>query len=107
MNIAWHAWMARTLTGPLTVGDAVNTAIYVVAAGVIHLVAANLIRRRAAHSPPAALMGGDRRHVIHAVGKPLYLIIWLYAAHLASDPILAKLPLDNDLLALRRAADVV
>jgi small-conductance mechanosensitive channel len=107
MSIAWHAWTARTLTGPLTVGDAVNTATYVVAAAVIHLVAAKLIRRRAAHSPPTASMGGVRPHVIHAVGKPLYLIIWLYAVHLASDPILAKLPLGNDFLALRRAADVV
>jgi small-conductance mechanosensitive channel len=107
MSIAWHAWMARPLIGPLTAGDAVNTAIYAVAAGVIHIVAATLIRRRAAHSPPTSAVGSARPHVIHAVGKPLYLIIWLYALHLASDPILAKLPLGNDLLALRRAADVM
>jgi small-conductance mechanosensitive channel len=107
MSIAWHAWTARPVAGPLTVGDAVNTAAYLVAASVVHSAAAYLIRRRLPHSPTTASMGGAQPHVIHAVGKPVYLMIWLYAVHLASDPILAKLPLGTELLALRRAADVL
>ncbi len=115
---AWQVILAKSLWGPITRGDAVAAVMYLFAAALIQVISAHVARRRAAQAPSPPLAGippiagtqplaSAQPHVIHVVGKPLYLIVWLYAVHLACDPILAKLPLGNDFTALRRGADLV
>ncbi|MGH7994145.1 MAG: mechanosensitive ion channel family protein, partial [Limisphaerales bacterium] len=44
-------------------------------------------------------------HVCHAVGKPLYLLIWIYGVYLAATPLLLKLPPDEELHVVREFFD--
>jgi len=44
-------------------------------------------------------------HVFHAIGKPLYLLIWIYGIYLAATPLLLKLPPEEDLHVIREFFD--
>jgi small-conductance mechanosensitive channel len=53
--------------------------------------------------------GGESKelhhHVFHALGKPLYLLIWTYGIYLAATPLLLKLPADEGLHLVRVCFD--
>ena len=91
-QIVWGAinWVDLAATGGLLV--------FVV---IVHGLAAAMLRRKS--RPP----GGPetrqlRHHVLGALGKPLYLLIWIYGVYVAVAPLLIKLP-PNDGLRLIRA----
>lgn len=48
-----------------------------------------------------------RHHVFGALGRPLYVLIWIYGVYLATTPLLLKLPPDEGLDAVRAGFDKV
>ncbi|MDB6084361.1 MAG: hypothetical protein JWN43_2242 [Gammaproteobacteria bacterium] len=81
--------------GPITWVDVVTVLIYLACAVVANVVVAFYVGRRSKSS-------ASRRALVHhqlfaALGKPLYILIWIYGAYLAATPILAKLTPDDAL----------
>ena len=63
-------------------------------------VAAGFIRHKIRQA--AATEGKElHHHVFGALGKPLYLLIWIYGIYLAATPLLLKLPEDEELHVVR------
>jgi small-conductance mechanosensitive channel len=44
-------------------------------------------------------------HILHALGRPLYLLIWIYGVYLAIAPLLVKLPENEELQMIRAFFD--
>jgi small-conductance mechanosensitive channel len=66
----------------------------------IHGLAAAFLRRKTRQA--AATEGKElRHHVFGALGKPLYVLIWIYGIYLAATPLLLKLPADESLRVIR------
>jgi hypothetical protein len=62
--------------------------------------AAAFLRRKTRQA--AATEGRElRHHVFGALGKPLYVLIWIYGIYLAATPLLLKLPADESLHFIR------
>jgi hypothetical protein len=84
--------------GPFSCADLGVTLCFLLAALLLHILAAVIIRRRA--TPPgaaatAATAGkGMRRHLFGALGRPLYVVIWIYGGYFALTPLLLKLKPD-------------
>ncbi len=77
--------------GPLTWGDLGVSLFFVVLVLFVNVVAVSFLRhhRRRAEQQPDG--GGWRQHMIHVVGKPLYVLIWIYGIYLSITPLLLRL----------------
>jgi small-conductance mechanosensitive channel len=70
----------------------------------VHGLAAAFLRRKTRQA--AATEGRElRHHVFGALGKPLYLLIWIYGIYLSTTPLLLKLPADESLYFIRALFD--
>jgi small-conductance mechanosensitive channel len=66
----------------------------------INALAVAFLRRKARQT--AAIGGGQlQHHVFGALGKPLYVLIWICGIYLAAMPLLLKLPPDEELQVIR------
>ena len=66
----------------------------------VHGLAAAFLRRKTRQA--AATAGKElRHHFFGALGKPLYLLIWIYGIYLAATPLLLRLPADEGLRIVR------
>ncbi len=63
--------------GRLTWGGVVTAVLFVALAAIAHSIAAALIRRPMRTWPPETANPGGRTHLLKAIGKPLYFLIWL------------------------------
>jgi len=99
-------------------GPAVNTAVFggvtwtdlgtvlclVLLVLLVHGMAAAFLRHKTRQA--AATEGKElRHHVFGALGKPLYVLIWIYGIYLATTPLLLKLPADESLHFIRTLFD--
>lgn len=77
--------------GPFTWADLAVMLCFLLAALLLHILAAVILRRRATPTVPAAEGKGLRRHLFGALGRPLYVVIWIYGGYFALTPLLLKL----------------
>ncbi|HET9108847.1 MAG TPA: mechanosensitive ion channel domain-containing protein [Steroidobacteraceae bacterium] len=77
--------------GRLTWGGVVTALIFVALALLAHIIAAVLVRRPMQTRPSEAADPGSRTHVLKAIGKPLYLLIWLVSAYFVLSTLLLAL----------------
>jgi small-conductance mechanosensitive channel len=81
--------------GSLSWADLATLLVFVLLALCINGLAAGILAaasRRAKTRPDG---GGWRGQVFRAVGKPAYLLIWIYGAYLAATPLMPRLPSDS------------
>jgi small-conductance mechanosensitive channel len=66
----------------------------------VHGLAAAFLRRKTRQA--AATEGKElHHHIFGALGRPLYVLIWIYGLYLAATPLLLKLPADESLHVIR------
>ena len=90
--------------GPVTWADLGATICFLLFVLLVNGLAIAFLRqktRRAVRTETKEL----HHHVFHAVGKPLYLLIWIYGIYLAATPLLLKLPPDEGLHIIREFFD--
>jgi small-conductance mechanosensitive channel len=80
----------RAIIGPIAVSDLVVTACFVALFFVLHGLAAIFIKHKTgkARAEAKELKG----NLFGALGKPLYLLIWVFGIYLSLTPLLLKLP---------------
>jgi len=95
----------QPLIGSVSAADLYTIGVFITLAVVANAAIAVFLRRRRAaitHSQPA---WHHKTYV--ALGKPLYILIWVYGLYLAMTPLLLKLRPDQGLAALRTAMDLL
>jgi small-conductance mechanosensitive channel len=102
----WGPVAAERIVGSITLADAAIAAFYLLLAVAAHTAAAFYVKRRSGSAVPDPLVDW-RHHVLAALGKPLYIIIWIYGVYFAANPLLMKLPPDEGLAAMRRLMDLL
>jgi small-conductance mechanosensitive channel len=86
--------------GNVTWADGGTVLCLVLLVLLVHSLAAALLRRKTRQA--AATSGKEmHHHVFGALGKPLYLLIWIFGIYLAATPLLLKLPADAGLQVIR------
>lgn len=89
-----------TVYGGVTWADLGTVLCLVLVVLVVHGLAAAFLRRKTRQA--AATAGKElHHHVFGALGKPLYVLIWIYGIYLAATPLLLKLPGDESLHVIR------
>lgn len=97
-------WVRQPAFGPVTWADLEVTLAFLL--GVLGLnFAAVLWLRRQQQQPAGETVIRWRRRLLDALGRPLYLLIWVYGIYLTVTPLLFKLPPDPASQALRRLPD--
>jgi small-conductance mechanosensitive channel len=71
----------------------------------LNLVAFAYVRRKLKQTSDAPADKKMAHHVFHALGKPLYLLIWIYGVYFAITPLLLKMQPDEGLNAVRAFFD--
>lgn len=77
--------------GRLTWGGVVTAVIFVALAVLAHAIAAMLVRRPIKSQPSEVADPGGRTHLLKSIGKPLYLLIWLFSAYFVLSTLLLAL----------------
>jgi small-conductance mechanosensitive channel len=99
------ATVLRPLMGSVTAADLYTAGIFLALAIITNaLIALFLRRRRAAVARTQSIW---HRNTYVALGKPLYIVIWVYGIYVAATPLLLKLRPDQGLAALRAAMDML
>lgn len=80
--------------GPFTWADLAVMLCFLLAALLLHIAAAAIVRRQARPNAPQASGKTLRHHVLGALGRPLYAVIWIYGVYFADTPLLLKLKPD-------------
>jgi small-conductance mechanosensitive channel len=80
-----------TVLGSVTWGDLGVAAIFIVLTLLLNLAAASLLWRRTGASTEPAEAKGFRQLSLRVLGRPLYLLVWIYGLYLASTPMLLRL----------------
>jgi small-conductance mechanosensitive channel len=106
INRVGGATTEHALAGPISVGDVCLVALYLGFAVLLNAVLALILRRRRKVAVARAKPSWHRRAYL-ALGKPLYVLLWVYGAYLAATPILLKLTPDQGLIALRQGMDLM
>ncbi|MGH8291591.1 MAG: mechanosensitive ion channel family protein [Steroidobacteraceae bacterium] len=77
--------------GQLTWGGVLTAVLFVALALLAHAIAASLIRR-SKQAPPSRVADPDARaHLLQALGKPVYLLIWLVSSYFVLSTLLIAL----------------
>ena len=77
--------------GRLTWGGVATAVLFVALALLAHTIAAVLVRRPMRTRPSEPADPGSRTHVLKAIGKPIYLLIWLVSAFFVLSTLLLAL----------------
>ena len=89
-----------TVFGEVTWADLGTVLCLVLLVLLVHGLTAAFLRRKTRQA--AATEGRElHHHVFGALGKPLYVLIWIYGIYLAVTPLLMKLPADESLHFIR------
>jgi small-conductance mechanosensitive channel len=101
----WGPVAAESIVGSITLADAAIALFYLLLAIAAHTAAAFYVKRRSRSAVPDQLVDW-RHHVFAALGKPLYILIWIYGVYFAANPLVMKLPPEEGLAAMRRLMDL-
>ncbi len=91
------------IVGSLRLSEFAVSGFYLALAILLHTIARWYVRHR--QQPPATSEISLIHRVFAAVGKPLYLLIWLFGAYVAAMPLLIQLRPDQGLDAVQRGLD--
>ncbi len=83
----------RPVLGPVAWSDLGAAACIVLFIFLLHAAAAILLRRKARQARDNSKE--LKHHFFGALGKPLYLLIWVYGLYIAAMPVLLKLPAEQ------------
>src|ERR1700730_6226743 len=86
----WGPVAAESIVGSITLADAAIALFYLLLAIAAHTAAAFYVKRRSRSAVPDQLVDW-RHHVFAALGKPLYILIWIYGVYFAANPLVMKL----------------
>jgi small-conductance mechanosensitive channel len=99
---------ARRVLGPVNVSDLAIVAIYLTLALAINAGAALVVRHKSRPTGMAPSSGPAFRHrAFAALGRPLYILIWIYGLYFAATPILMELRPEQGLADVRQTLDVL
>ena len=104
LELLFGAGIHNPVLGPVTWADLGATLCMLLLILAMNGLAVALLRhkvRRAGTADAKEL----HHHVFHALGKPLYLLIWIYGIYLTATPLLLKLPPDEELPVVREFFD--
>ncbi|MGH8150117.1 MAG: mechanosensitive ion channel family protein [Steroidobacteraceae bacterium] len=93
----------RRALGPITWTDVGVTLSFLLLALIANAIAALVVRRRSSHA--VAEEKGVKHHLMGALGKPLYVLIWAYGVYFATAPIFVALKQVRGVDALRGILD--
>lgn len=96
----------RAAFGNFSWADLGATLVLVLLVLLVNVVAVGYIRhklRQSAGSEEKAV----QHHLFGALGRPLYLLIWIYGVYFALTPLLIRLPRDHGLAVIRQVFDKV
>ena len=97
------ARLDNSVLGSITGTDLAVTVCLVLLALLVNGLAAAFLRRKTKKAKADAKE--LKRHVFGALGKPLYLLIWILGIYIAATPLLLKLPADGTLQSVRQFFD--
>jgi small-conductance mechanosensitive channel len=100
----------RAVFGSVTWADLAVTLCFVLLVLLVNLAALAFVRRKIRQTRPADATAegkGLQHHVFDALGKPLYLLIWIYGVYFALTPLLLKIPQAEGLQVIRGFFDKV
>ena len=90
-------WVTQTVIGEITWADLGAVMCLVLLVLLINGVLAGWLRRRARRHASAEAAHVWRKRVFELIGKPLYLLLWVYGVYFALVPLLLKMqPPDED-----------
>jgi small-conductance mechanosensitive channel len=98
--------LEKPLLGQITGADLCVVALYLTLAILSNAAIALLLHRKRKDSVAEAKPSWQRR-AYTAIGKPLYILVWVYGVYLAATPILLKLKPEQGLMLLRHAMDLL
>lgn len=94
----------RVAFGAVTWADLGATLCFLLVALLVNGLAVAFLRRKI-HDTARSESKQVRHHVFHALGRPLYLLIWIYGIYVSATPLLSKLPPDEGLHVVREFFD--
>jgi small-conductance mechanosensitive channel len=100
LKALFGAGLDRPALGAFTWNDLTATICLVLLVLLVNGIAAMLLRRKIKTASQADPKGFEHRF-FGALGKPLYLLIWIYGIYIAATPLLLKLPTDGELQVVR------
>jgi small-conductance mechanosensitive channel len=89
--------------GSVTWADLAATLCLVLFVLLVHGLAVAFLRRKTQEAKAGAKE--LKHHVFGALGRPLYLLIWIYGIYIAATPLLLKLPADEGVQDFRQLFD--
>jgi hypothetical protein len=95
----------QRLAGEITWGDIIVLLCFLALTLFVHSVAAGFLRRKVRQADAATEEGTWRQSLWNTIGKPLYLLIWIYGAYFAAMPLLLKSGAAAESHAVRRFFD--
>jgi small-conductance mechanosensitive channel len=93
----------QAVAGRVTWGDLAAVLCYALLAAILNALTALYIRHRTGRIGHTFDHGEWMARVFGALGKPLYILIWVYGLYVIATPVRLKLPPGTALLALREA----
>ena len=95
----------NTVLGFMTWADLGVMVCFVLLLLVVNGMAAAIVRHKMKQTQAAAERKVLQHHVFGALGKPLYVLIWVYGIYFAASPLLLKLKPDEGLDVVRKCFD--
>lgn len=103
LKALFGAWIDGPVFGPITWIDLAVTVCLVLLVLVVNGLAATVLRRKRKEAKADAK---ELKHrVFGALGKPIYVLIWIYGIYVAATPLLLKLPADRGVRAFHQLFD--
>jgi len=99
-------WTERRAIGPITWSDLGVGLCFLLGMLLLNTLTAWWLRRHKKTAQPDSEGIHWRRKLLDAVGKPAYLLIWVFTVYLIATPLLLKLTEEAQMPPVRRALDV-
>ena len=99
-------WMMQPALGPITWSDLGVMLCFLLGMLLLNLVVGGWLRHRKKHAQPDAEGIHWRRKLLDAVGKPAYLLIWVFGIYLIATPLVPKLTGGEKIPPVRRVLEV-
>lgn len=97
--------VTQPVWGSVTWADLIVMLCFVALVLAVNGFAAAFLRRKERQPADKPETQALRHHILNALGKPLYLLIWIYGVYLAATPLLVKLNSDGNLRFVREFFD--
>ncbi len=96
-----------TVLGRVTRADIIVSLLYLLAAAVVSLLAAAILRHRSRPGLSPESQNALNRHVLAALRRPLLALIWVFGAYVAATPLLTRLGPEQGVLEFDKVMDLI